>query len=77
MEEIKNAYCKGFEYAWTQGKIIHTINQERMVRERRQYDNELRLRLDEFITEGKNYKNGNLLYIDPTLRTKYDWLRDQ
>lgn len=77
MDEIKNAYRKGFEYAWTQGKNVHTTNQERREREQRQYTNEMQLRLDEFIKTGKNYKSGSLLYNDPTLQTKYDWLRDQ
>jgi hypothetical protein len=77
MDEIKNAYKVGFEYAWTQGKNIHTTNQERREREQRQFNNEIELRFEEFSKTGKNYKSGSLLYQDPSLQTKYDWLRDK
>lgn len=68
LEEIKNAYKVGFEYAWTQGKITHTVNQERREREQRQFTNEIELRFEEYTKTGKNYKSGSLSYKDPLFK---------
>ena len=64
IEEIQKAYYAGFEYAWTQGKNVHTLNDVRREREQRLFDNEQKLRFDEYLGKGSNYKSGNTLY-DP------------
>ena len=64
IEEIQKAYNAGFEYAWTQGKIVHTTNDERRERENRLFSNEQKLRFEEYLSKGTNYKSGSTLY-DP------------
>lgn len=64
IEEIQKAYYAGFEYAWTQGKIVHTTNDERRKRENRLFNNEQKLRFEEYLSKGMNYKSGSTLY-DP------------
>jgi hypothetical protein len=61
IEEIQKAYNAGFDYAWTQGKIVHTTNVERRERETRLFDNEQKLRFEEYLSKGINDKSGRTL----------------
>ncbi len=64
IEEIQKAYYAGFEYAWDKGSIVNIKNDERRERESRLFDNEQKLRFEEYLIKGLNYKSGRTLY-DP------------
>jgi len=64
IEEIQKAYYSGFEYAWTQGKNVNIMNIDRREREQRLFHNEQKLRFEEYLAKGGNYRSGSTLY-DP------------
>ena len=64
IEELQKAYYAGFEYAWNKGANVHITNDERREREGRLFSNEQKLRYEEYLNKGTNYRSGNTLY-DP------------